>query len=447
MNKFNHEIRDPIHTFIKLNSHERNILDCPSFQRLRYVHQLALTYLLYPAATHMRFEHSLGAMELAGTVFDVLTDPNNVSDAVRALVPEVSRHSEMSYWRTTVRMAALCHDIGHLPFSHAAEHLLPRGWNHELLTYEILTSTDLQNVFTKMIPPTSGEAVAKLAVGRAKLQKEVSGKKIEFSNWDAILSELIVSDVFGVDRMDYLLRDSLHTGVAYGKFDHNRLINTLRILVPPKASTEKDTPTEPRIGVEIGGLQAAESLLIARYMMFSQMYYHPVRLAYDIHLRDFLTEHLAGSNFPTNVAEHSKLNDFKLISEMIEAANDSKLPGHNHAEKIIKRKHFKVLYERLPEDVRTNPEAGKRIYEAAKAEFGDENVRHSLQKAKGENIDFPVQMRDKSVVSAMTISTALEKIPQLTYEYVFIEPSLQSKGQTWLRDKKSNIIKPEVEAA
>jgi len=445
LSKYHHEIRDPIHTFIRLNSHERKVLDCASFQRLRYVHQLALTYLLYPAATHMRFEHSLGAMELAGTVFDVLTDPDHVSDEVKELVPEISRKEEHSYWRSTIRMAALCHDIGHLPFSHAAEHLLPEGWNHELLTYEILTSNSLEEIFNGMIPPTSGKAVAKLAVGRAKLKKKVE-KKIEFSNWDAILSELIVSDVFGVDRMDYLLRDSLHSGVAYGKFDHNRLINTLRVLVPPiVAGQEGSTSTEPRIGVELGGLQAAESLLIARYMMFSQIYYHPVRLAYDIHLRDFLTEHLNDKTFPTDVAEHAKLNDFKLIDAMIEAANDKQAKGHVHAERIIKRKHFKVLYERLPEDTRINSESGERIFEAAAQEFGSENVRYSIQKAKGESIDFPVQMRDKSVVSALSVSSALKNIPQLTYEYVFVEPSLQKRAQNWLKDKKAAIIKPEVE--
>ena len=82
-----HEIRDPIHIFIRLDSDERKVLNSRPFQRLRYIHQLALTYLVYPGATHRRFEHSLGVMELAGRVYDVVTHPANIHDAVRHLIP------------------------------------------------------------------------------------------------------------------------------------------------------------------------------------------------------------------------------------------------------------------------------------------------------------------------------------------------------------------------
>src|SRR6266436_3201596 len=123
MPKSVHEIRDPIHVFVRLDNHEREVLNSRPFQRLRHIHQLALTYLLYPGATHRRFEHSLGVMELAGRVYDTVTDPNNIlHDAVRDLVPEHNKFDHQ-YWRRVVRMAALCHDIGHLPFSHAAEDL------------------------------------------------------------------------------------------------------------------------------------------------------------------------------------------------------------------------------------------------------------------------------------------------------------------------------------
>lgn len=78
MKKITHEIRDPIHVFIKLDTAERKVLDSRPLQRLRYIHQLAMTYLIYPGATHKRFEHSLGVMELASRVFDMITDPHNV---------------------------------------------------------------------------------------------------------------------------------------------------------------------------------------------------------------------------------------------------------------------------------------------------------------------------------------------------------------------------------
>ena len=119
MSKHVHEIRDPIHGFIRLDSQERKVLDSRPFQRLRHIHQLAMTYLIYPGATHRRFEHSLGVMELAGRVFDVITNPANLdNDAARSVV---TPGFDAAYWRRTVRMAALFHDTGHLPFSHAAE--------------------------------------------------------------------------------------------------------------------------------------------------------------------------------------------------------------------------------------------------------------------------------------------------------------------------------------
>src|ERR1700676_3647470 len=109
-----HEIRDPIHVFIRLDSHEREVLNSRPFQRLRYIHQLALTYLVYPGATHRRFEHSLGVMELAGRVYDIITSPANLAhDSVREVVPLPGSH-EFTYWQRALRMAALCHDIGHL---------------------------------------------------------------------------------------------------------------------------------------------------------------------------------------------------------------------------------------------------------------------------------------------------------------------------------------------
>jgi uncharacterized protein len=166
VSKHIHEIRDPIHVFARLDSDERAVLDSRPFQRLRHIHQLALTYMLYPAATHKRFEHSLGVMELAGRVFDVVTNPANVSDEIRRLLPEITQPTALQYWRRALRMAALCHDMGHLPFSHAAEkELLPEGWDHERLTREIILSPEMAAIWTAMTPPLRPMDVVKLAVG------------------------------------------------------------------------------------------------------------------------------------------------------------------------------------------------------------------------------------------------------------------------------------------
>lgn len=240
MSKYLHEIRDPIHVFIRLDSFERKVLDSRPFQRLRHITQLALTYLLYPGATHKRFEHSLGVMELASRVFDVVT--SNATDDVRRLVPEITNPDEARYWRRVLRMAALCHDIGHLPFSHAAEdELLPAGWNHERLTRTLIESDLMLPIWKSMRPPLDPEHIVKLALGARK------ARDLPFTKWERILSEIIVGDAFGVDRIDYLLRDSHHTGVGYGRFDHYKLIDEIRILPSEQGSTE------PALGINEGG--------------------------------------------------------------------------------------------------------------------------------------------------------------------------------------------------
>ncbi len=98
MSKGVHEIRDPIHVFVRLDSDERNVLDSRPFQRLRHIHQLGMTHLLYPGATHKRFEHSLGVMELASRVFDVVTRPENRTDEIRNLLPEIEDDDKRRYW-------------------------------------------------------------------------------------------------------------------------------------------------------------------------------------------------------------------------------------------------------------------------------------------------------------------------------------------------------------
>jgi uncharacterized protein len=111
--KHSHEFRDPIHTFISVRSDERKVIDSRPFQRLRHIHQLALSYLVYPGATHKRFEHSLGVMDVASRIFDVVTNPENIyENSVREIIPDREAHS---YWRSVLRMAALCHDVGTCP--------------------------------------------------------------------------------------------------------------------------------------------------------------------------------------------------------------------------------------------------------------------------------------------------------------------------------------------
>jgi HD superfamily phosphohydrolase len=427
MTKHIHEVRDPVHVFVRLDSTERAVLDSPPLQRLRHIHQLAMTFLVYPGATHRRFEHSLGVMELASRVFDVVTCEGNRQEACRHHYPP---DEQLQYWRRVLRMAALCHDIGHLPFSHAAEkELLPEGWDHERLTYELICSPIMQELWSSTRPAIIPQDIAKLAVEPGKI------KGVQLSVWESILSEIIVGSAFGVDRMDYLLRDSLHAGVAYGRFDHHRLVDTLRIL--PKTYEESG---EPALGVEDGGLPSAEALLLARHFMFTQLYVHPVRRIYDLHLQEFLRSWLPAGKYPTTPEEHLRWTDNEVLVGLRQSVADSASPSHHAALRIAERHHFKLLYSGNSQDHLIALDAEELIYNAARKEFGDENVRHDIFRKPPGLIDFPVLTRDGPVDSARSCSEILRSLPVINKNYVFISPEKRDAGHQWLNRQKNAIL-------
>lgn len=425
--KNNHEIRDPIYAFVHMDSGERQVLNSAPVQRLRHIHQLALTNLVYPGATHRRFEHSLGVMELATRIYNSVME-NGRTDAL-----DIEGDYERTYHQRVLRLAALVHDIGHAPFSHASEDLFPPGCDHETMTLRLIESEEMEKLWRKLKVQT--EDVAKLALGPKHYTKEI------FSNTEAILSEIITGDTFGADRMDYLLRDSHHTGVAYGRFDHYRLIETLRVL--PKAY--EDGSTEPALGVEGGGLQSAEALLLARYFMFSQLYFHPIRRIYDIHLKEFLCAWLDGGRFPADVTEHLDLTDNEVMSAIWRASRDPGLPGHDAAQRIVMRNHYRVLYTRNPNDVQKNREAGQAIYIAACEEFGEENVRHDRPKKSAGRVMFPVLELDGRIASSLSMSDTLQHVPEVAADTVYIHSTFLDAGREWLKENRESIIESALE--
>ncbi len=395
--------------------------------------------LVYSEATHKRFEHSLGVMELAGRVFDVVTNPANVTDEIRDLIKDISHTGNLSYWRRVVRMAALCHDIGHLPFSHAAEkELLPAGNSHEDISRALILSDEMKDIWNSMTGPLRPEDVAKLALG-PKEEKELG-----FSTWEAILSEIIVGDAFGVDRIDYLLRDAHHCGVPYGKFDHYRLIDTLRIL-PASPAGDEIEGGEPTLGVEHGGIHTAEALLLARYFMYSQVYFHPVRRIYDTHLKDFLVEWLPGGRFSTDIEKHLSLTDNEVWSAILNVARTADAVEHVHAKRIVERDHFKRLYSRDPSDVSVTLNPGQRIFEAAKQEFGEESVRYDSYSQKSDPKEFPVRMGDWRIASSTSISETLQRLPVAKFEYVYVDAKVENRAKTWLKKNRQAILEQDSE--
>ena len=426
-----HEIRDPIHVFVRLDDAEREVLDSAPLQRLRHIHQLALTYLVYPGATHKRFEHSLGVMELASRIFDVVTNPINLRDEIRDLLPPLTAPDELRYWKRVLRMAALCHDAGHLPFSHASEKdLLPPDWDHERLTRLIISSEEMKQIWESVTPPLRAQDIEKVAVGPRK------AKNLQFSDWEAILAEIIVGDAFGVDRIDYLLRDSYHTGVAYGRFDHYRLIDTLRILPQSDAG---NSSSEPSVGIEEGGIQSVEALMIARYFMYSQVYFHRTRRIYDIHLNDYLKEWLNGGLFPTDLKEFLSYTDVEILASLRAAVRDRNCKGHLNAQRLIDRKHFKRLYSTNLSDRKVNLDLGGVLANALRAEFGDDNFRHDHLTHQSHGPDFPVRTQD-DVLSSLAVSEALKHLPFIRLDYIFVDRAVEQEAKRWLEKHRQEIV-------
>jgi hypothetical protein len=426
MPKHQHEFRDPIHDFIILRSDERNVVDTRAFQRLRNIHQLAFTYLVYPGATHRRFEHSLGVMELAGRIFDTLTLPDNRPRQLD-IFPD---QDQLTYWRQVVRLGALCHDLGHMPFSHAAEDLFPSGWHHEQLSVEVIRSQELRSVFGEAVPRVGPNDVAKVAVGPEKWP----GGPGDFSLWDKLLTEIVTGDAFGADRIDYLLRDSHHSGVAYGRFDHHRLLLTLRVL--PSLEDE----AFPTIGIEKGGIHAAEAMQQARFFMFSQLYFHRVRRAYDLHLRDFLRDWLPDHVYPTDVDAHIALSDNDVLVAMSEADREPGAPGHEPARRILRRQHFRVLYDRRAEDAEIRLDAEHAIYDAAVKVFGDEHVRLDSNPKQPKPLSFTVKRDDGTLSSSVAESPILKQIPAASTAFVFVTPEKREEARRWLTDQRRRAI-------
>jgi uncharacterized protein len=303
----------------------------------------------------------------------------------------------------------------------------------------------MAEVWESVRPSPRPEDVVKLALGRGRV--ESLELKLSFSPWEAILAEMITSDALGADRMDYLLRDSLHTGVAYGRFDHNRLIQTMRILPPsPEEGSSDETDVgEPQLGIERGGLESVEALLLARYFMFAQVYYHPTRLIYDEHLKDFLSIWLPGGQFPVEADGHLTYTDNEIWAEITAAAGDPSSSAHDPARRIAKRDHFRVVDERKAGDVGERSIAASAVFDALSARFGPELVRFGRSPNRGEPPDFPVLERSGEVASSLSLSEILGQLPVARDEYVFMPVEHRDEARQWLEKERENIIERAIE--
>ena len=295
------EIKDPVHGYVYITEVEKEIIDSYPVQRLRRLRQLAGAEYVYPGANHTRFEHSVGVMYLVGKV----TENPNISRLLDDEEVEL------------LRLAALLHDVGHGPFSHIFEHLLVKelGKTHEDMTVWIVQNSELKDLLNKI--GYDPEVVGKLAVG--VLHK--SGK--------SFLDQIITSSI-DVDKLDFVVRDTYHTGAEYGYIDVFRLIHTLDVLGEDLA-------------VDLGALSALESFLIARMESFKSIYFHRVGRAAQIMLATAMekaNEDLGLTSFKTP-EEYLAMDDYTVWSML---KNCEKSRGV--IENLERRRMLKCAYER-----------------------------------------------------------------------------------------------------
>ena len=354
-------IRDPLWNSIRLDATAVRIIDTPAFQRLRYIHQLGHAHLVYPGATHTRFDHALGVYHLAGTALRLLRDRHGV---------------DADAWQDAdlVPFAALLHDIGHYAFSHALEELEP-DWmpgDHEEVSARFFQSPDLADALAPLGPdaPTRIHALI-----RGESRSPLGG---------------LISGSLDLDKMEYLRRDARFCGVPYGDVDVDRLLHGLLVVADPDTGA-------PEVGLEEKAVSTLESLLFAKYQMFRNVYWHhAVRAATALYKR-IVEESLRAGLIRS--AELVGPTDEQLLYEIGRRATRTESPV---AEKLRDRWLPALRARRLP----------KRAAELTATDLGAEGLDHVLRPENPEKraledlwaeelglepgevfIDFPVKVR------------------------------------------------------
>ncbi|MEQ9401043.1 MAG: HD domain-containing protein [Longimicrobiales bacterium] len=300
-------IRDPLWNTIRLDATAARIVDTAEFQRLRYIRQLGHAHLVYPGATHTRFDHALGVYHLTTTALRHLREQGGVS-------PEAWEGEEL------IPYAALLHDIGHYAYSHALEELetdqVPK--DHEEVSRQFFASPPLRDALAPL-GLTAPDDILEVIRGKSRLP--LRG---------------LVSGSLDLDKMEYLRRDARFCGVPYGEVDVDRLLQGLVLLPDPGTGAYE-------VGVHEKAMAALESLLFAKYQMFRNVYWHhAVRSATALYKRIVEEAVKAGLLDPEELVGPT---DEELLYEIGRRALDDDGPV---AERLVTRWLPALRHRRLP---------------------------------------------------------------------------------------------------
>jgi hypothetical protein len=332
-------IRDPIHGTIDVSGEEKAVIDSRYYQRLRHVRQLGFGDLAFPGATHTRHAHSLGAMHVASRVFHAVAGRSNLPADVR------------TRFSAAVRLAVLCHDLGHMPLSHASERIAPPraslrlpSWldsvaegeqaTHEDFTAKLLLDSSLTPIIEERYAPlgiTPEAAVALITGARPPRAPNFSHAGVD---WTPLL-RAIVSGELDADRMDYLVRDSFYTGVNYGRYDMDWIVSNLNPAV-------KDG--RAYLALSRAAAFAFEDFLLSRYHMFVSVYYHHTSVNFDYMLRRYYEESPGEFEIPSDPEAFLFCDDVALWYTLRRSKNP-------WAQRIASRQGFKLLAQFTERDV------------------------------------------------------------------------------------------------